>query len=75
VPEAAPEQVLLKVYACGIYCTDLHIVDGELPEPKPPLIPGNQIVGTMVGIGDRVERYKKGEIDRATVLVVDEEQD
>lgn len=61
VPEAAPEQVLLQVRACGICRTDLHIVDGELPEPKLPLIPGHQIVGTVVGVGDKVERFKKGD--------------
>lgn len=61
VPEAAPEQVLLKVRACGICRTDLHIVDGELPDPKLPLIPGHQIVGTVVGVGNRVERFKEGD--------------
>jgi propanol-preferring alcohol dehydrogenase len=45
VPEAGPGQVLLRVRACGICRTDLHIVDGELEQPKLPLIPGHQIVG------------------------------
>ena len=45
VPEAGPDQVLLRVRACGICRTDLHIVDGELDRPKLPLIPGHQIVG------------------------------
>jgi propanol-preferring alcohol dehydrogenase len=44
-PEPGPEQVLLEVRACGICRTDLHVVDGELPDPKLPLIPGHQIVG------------------------------
>ena len=44
-PEAAPGQVLLEVRACGVCRTDLHVVDGELPDPKLPLIPGHQIVG------------------------------
>src|SRR5438093_761352 len=44
-PEPGPGQVLLRVAACGVCRTDLHIVDGELPRPKLPLIPGHQIVG------------------------------
>ncbi|HZS30141.1 MAG TPA: zinc-dependent alcohol dehydrogenase family protein [Gaiellaceae bacterium] len=45
VPEPAAGQVLLRVSACGVCRTDLHVVDGELPRPKLPLIPGHQIVG------------------------------
>ena len=45
VPEPGPEQVRLRVLACGICRTDLHIVDGELTRPKLPLVPGHQIVG------------------------------
>ena len=44
-PVAGPGQVLLKVQACGVCRTDLHIVDGELTHPKLPLVPGHQIVG------------------------------
>jgi propanol-preferring alcohol dehydrogenase len=44
-PRAGPDQVLLRVGACGVCRTDLHIVDGELPRPKLPLVPGHQIVG------------------------------
>jgi propanol-preferring alcohol dehydrogenase len=47
-PRAAPGQVLLRVRACGVCRTDLHIVDGELPERRSPLIPGHQIVGEIV---------------------------
>lgn len=47
----APDQVLLKVEACGICRTDLHILDGELPNPRYPLIPGHQIVGRVVEVG------------------------
>jgi propanol-preferring alcohol dehydrogenase len=46
VPEAGPGQVLLRVLACGVCRTDLHVVDGELPDPKLPVIPGHQVVGT-----------------------------
>jgi propanol-preferring alcohol dehydrogenase len=47
-PAPAPGQVLLRVAACGVCRTDLHVVDGELPHPKLPLVPGHQIVGTVV---------------------------
>jgi len=45
MPEPGPGQVLLRVHACGVCRTDLHVVDGELPDPKLPLVPGHQIVG------------------------------
>src|SRR6187549_3202138 len=45
VPEPAPGQVRVRVLACGICRTDLHVVDGELTRPKLPLVPGHQIVG------------------------------
>jgi propanol-preferring alcohol dehydrogenase len=45
VPEPQPGQVLLRVSACGVCRTDLHVVDGELPNPKLPLVPGHQVVG------------------------------
>jgi alcohol dehydrogenase, propanol-preferring len=45
VPLPEPGQVRLRVSACGICRTDLHVVDGELPKPKLPLIPGHQVVG------------------------------
>src|SRR5215210_4523130 len=52
-PEPEPGQVLLEVAACGICRTDLHIVDGELTEPKLPLVPGHQIVARVVEGGER----------------------
>ena len=52
-PQSATGQLLLRVHACGVCRTDLHIVDGELLEPKLPLIPGHQIVGTVVEGGER----------------------
>ncbi len=61
VPEPGPDQVLLRVRACAVCRTDLHVVDGELAEPKLPLIPGHQIVGTVVAAGDRVERFRSGD--------------
>jgi propanol-preferring alcohol dehydrogenase len=53
-PEAGPGQLLLRVEACGVCRTDLHIVDGELPDPKLPLVLGHQIVGVDVESGRRV---------------------
>ena len=61
VPRPNPEQVLIQVHACAVCRTDLHIVDGELTEPKLPLIPGHQIVGTVVQMGERVNRFKLGD--------------
>jgi alcohol dehydrogenase, propanol-preferring len=52
-PTAPPGQILLRVRACGVCRTDLHIVDGELAHPKLPLVPGHQIVGEVVAGGSR----------------------
>jgi propanol-preferring alcohol dehydrogenase len=60
-PEPGPEQVLLRVHACAVCRTDLHVVDGELPDPKLPLIPGHQIVGAVEGVGGLVDRFAKGD--------------
>jgi alcohol dehydrogenase, propanol-preferring len=60
-PEPAPEQVLLRVRACAVCRTDLHVVDGELPDPKLPLIPGHQIVGTVERVGGGVDRFEVGD--------------
>ncbi len=61
VPNPGPNQVLLRVNACGVCRTDLHILDGELHKPKLPLILGHQIVGTIVGLGESVQRFHLGE--------------
>lgn len=61
VPEPGPGQVLLRVRACGVCRTDLHIVDGELPEPKLPLVLGHQIVAEVVANGAGAERFRIGE--------------
>jgi propanol-preferring alcohol dehydrogenase len=52
-PEPGPGQVALEVHACGVCRTDLHIVDGELTKPKLPLVPGHQIVATVIEGGER----------------------
>jgi len=54
-PRPAPGQALLRVLACGVCRTDLHIVDGELAAPKLPLVPGHQIVGEVLAAGERFE--------------------
>lgn len=59
-PVAGPGEILIAVRACGVCRTDLHIVDGELAEPKLPLVPGHQIVGTLVGRGEGAERFADG---------------
>lgn len=54
-PQPGPGQILIEVAACGVCRTDLHIVDGELSQPKLPLVLGHQIVGTAVGAGERFQ--------------------
>jgi propanol-preferring alcohol dehydrogenase len=61
VPKPQPEQVLLQIHACGVCRTDLHIVDGELTQPKLPLVLGHQIVGTVVEVGERVTKFRAGD--------------
>jgi alcohol dehydrogenase, propanol-preferring len=60
-PAAGPGQVLISVHACGVCRTDLHVVDGELSEPKLPLVPGHQIVGTVAELGEGAERFSRGD--------------
>jgi alcohol dehydrogenase, propanol-preferring len=60
-PEPGEGQVLLEVSACGVCRTDLHIYDGELDEPKLPLVLGHQIVGRVIGAGAGAERFTDGE--------------
>lgn len=61
IPIPNPDQVLIQVRMCGICRTDLHIVDGELTEPKLPLIPGHQIVGTIAALGQNVQHFQLGD--------------
>lgn len=56
-----PEQLVVKVLACAVCRTDLHVVDGELPRPSLPLVPGHEIVGTVVELGSAVTRFKIGD--------------
>jgi propanol-preferring alcohol dehydrogenase len=60
-PEPAPGEVLLRVQACAVCRTDLHVVDGELPLPRLPIVPGHEIVGIVERVGDGVVRWRPGE--------------
>jgi propanol-preferring alcohol dehydrogenase len=59
-PEPGPGEVRLRVVACAICRTDLHVIEGDLPRPKLPLIPGHQIVGTVDRLGSGCQRLKVG---------------
>ena len=61
IPQPGPGEVQIRVHACGVCRTDLHIVDGELPHPALPLIPGHQIVGTVTALGPGVTRFRVGD--------------
>lgn len=61
VPVPGPDQILLKVLACGVCRTDLHVIDGDLTHPKLPLVPGHEIVGRVVESGANIEKFEKGE--------------
>ncbi len=60
VPTPGPRQVLLAVSACAVCRTDLHVVDGELPDPKLPLVPGHEVVGRVVRCGAEVHDLPPG---------------
>jgi propanol-preferring alcohol dehydrogenase len=59
--EPGPGQVVVSVAACGVCRTDLHIVDGELPDPKLPLVPGHQAVGRVAAAGEAAGRFRPGD--------------
>jgi alcohol dehydrogenase, propanol-preferring len=61
VPGPVEGQVLLRVHCCAVCRTDLHVVDGELPDPRLPLVPGHQIVGTVEKLGERTDSFTVGE--------------
>jgi len=62
LPVPSAEQVLIKIIACGVCRTDLHIMDSELPNPKLPLIPGHEIIGTVVKTGNKVANFNVGDL-------------
>lgn len=61
VPTPSEDELLLRVQACGICRTDLHVVEGELPVRRSPLIPGHQIVGRVAALGSRVDDFAVGD--------------
>ena len=60
-PHPGPQQVLIAVRACAVCRTDLHVVDGELADAKLPLVPGHEIIGTVVEKGKGAERFSIGD--------------
>lgn len=60
-PKPGSEQVLIEISACAVCRTDLHVVDGDLPNPKLPLVPGHEIIGYVLEVGDKVEGLKAGD--------------
>ena len=70
-PQFAEGQVLVRVSACGVCRTDLHIVDGELPHPTLPIIPGHEIVGHIEAVGAGVERILGWHAGRGSMAWID----
>ena len=60
LPEPGPGQLRIRVAACGVCRTDLHVVDGELPRPKLPLVLGHEVVGRVDALGAGVTRFAPG---------------
>jgi propanol-preferring alcohol dehydrogenase len=61
IPQPGPSQVQIQIRACAVCRTDLHVIDGELTQPKLPLIPGHEIVGVITAVGSEVEHLKIGD--------------
>jgi D-arabinose 1-dehydrogenase-like Zn-dependent alcohol dehydrogenase len=61
MPKPGVGQVLVRVAACAVCRTDLHVVDGELPNPKLLLVPGHEIIGRIAEVGAGVDRFKPGD--------------
>jgi propanol-preferring alcohol dehydrogenase len=60
-PRPGPQQLVIAVHACAVCRTDLHVVDGELADPKLPLVPGHEIIGTVAERGESAERFNVGD--------------
>src|SRR5271163_4433313 len=60
-PKPGDGKVLIRVSACAVCRTDLHVVDGELPNPKQPLIPGHEVVGRVAELGPKAARFRLGD--------------
>lgn len=61
IPQPAPGDILLRVHVCGVCHTDLHTVEGELPEVKLPIVPGHQVVGRVEKCGKNASRFREGD--------------
>ncbi len=61
IPKPGPGEVLIEIEACGVCRTDLHVVDGELPHPKLPIVRGHEIVGRVAAVGSDVTGFARGE--------------
>lgn len=61
LPVPGPDQLLIRICACGVCRTDLHVVDGDLMNPKPKVIPGHEVVGKVERTGERVNRFSTGQ--------------
>lgn len=61
VPEPGAGDVLVRVSACGVCRTDLHVVDGDLAEPRLPVVPGHEVVGRVAALGAGADRFREGE--------------
>ena len=61
IPQPGPGEILVEVSVCGVCRTDLHVVDGELPDPRLPLVPGHEIVGRVAALGAGVTGFTLGE--------------
>ncbi len=70
-PHPAAGQILIEVHACGVCHTDLHIVEGELPPHKSPVVPGHQIVGRVVELGEGVTEHAVGRPRRRALAALD----
>ncbi|TLY19426.1 MAG: alcohol dehydrogenase, partial [Nitrospirae bacterium] len=60
-PEPSPDEVRVQVRVCGVCRTDLHIIEGELPQAKRPVVPGHEVVGIVDRVGSRVRAVKEGD--------------
>ncbi len=61
IPEPSPSQIQIQIRACAVCRTDLHVIDGELTEPKLPLVPGHEIVGRVTALGSGATPFKIGD--------------
>jgi propanol-preferring alcohol dehydrogenase len=59
-PQPAQGEVLVRIHYCGVCRTDLHVIEGELPQRKSPVIPGHQVVGEVEGLGESAHRFRIG---------------